>query len=541
MSATPIAVVQHWTRKYFRERDDVYSDIYENRQFNAIYLTMLVMAGLIALLGLLVNSPAVIIGAMLISPLMGPILSCGLALTLADWDLGKKGLRNVVFSVVEVLLITALVTALSPLKDPTPEILARSNPNLMDLLIAFFSGVAGSIALTTRSKSGLTIIPGVAIATAVMPPLATVGYGVATAQWAIARGSFMLFFTNLVAIVISADLVFFIAGFRPRHKVAQGSSPKFVRARGVIAVVILAVISIPLVRTLAQAAQQARARRQILTVLKSLEKPHDVQLGSWHFDLEPGRVVVDASITTGEPLDKDVIAQTQRMLTESLSRSAELHIRQIRVDDGEPAKAGHDFLSGGNLAATAPPPKAPEEIVADYQKRIQASLSQLAQPAGFSDVKVDEVGVRSDGSVDVHFTAKRDTPVEPDMLFVFSSALERELLHPIGMQSELLVGSTDLKFVKASRRLQRSSDVDLRKLAAIADGDNHIEEAVISFSVNSPLNQQRARTIERALKKPVTINANASSNLTDEDAVIVLRQRTSVAPRVTGDSSPPVH
>ena len=90
MSASTGIAIQRWTQKYFRDLDEVYSDIYENRQFNGIYLTMLVMAGLIAVLGLLINSPAVIIGAMLISPLMGPILSCGLALTLADWDLGKK-------------------------------------------------------------------------------------------------------------------------------------------------------------------------------------------------------------------------------------------------------------------------------------------------------------------------------------------------------------------------------------------------------------------------------------------------------------------
>src|SRR5689334_518545 len=99
MSGTAVATLHQWGHKYFRDRDEIYADIYENRQFNAIYLTMLVMAGLIALLGLIVNSPAVIIGAMLISPLMGPILSCGLALTMADWDLGKKGLRNVGLSI----------------------------------------------------------------------------------------------------------------------------------------------------------------------------------------------------------------------------------------------------------------------------------------------------------------------------------------------------------------------------------------------------------------------------------------------------------
>ena len=97
---------------------------------------MLIFACLIALMGLLLNSPAVIIGAMLISPLMGPILACGLALTIAEWSLGKKSVRNLVLSVVEVVLIATIATHLSPLREATPEILARTNPNLMDLLIA---------------------------------------------------------------------------------------------------------------------------------------------------------------------------------------------------------------------------------------------------------------------------------------------------------------------------------------------------------------------------------------------------------------------
>ena len=92
-------------RDLFRSRNEIYEDASEGRQFDAIYFIMLVLSCLIALLGLLLNSPAVIIGAMLISPLMGPILSCGLALTVADWKLGKKAARNVAFSIVETILI----------------------------------------------------------------------------------------------------------------------------------------------------------------------------------------------------------------------------------------------------------------------------------------------------------------------------------------------------------------------------------------------------------------------------------------------------
>jgi uncharacterized hydrophobic protein (TIGR00271 family) len=524
MSATGFAAVKQWSRQYFRDREDVYSDIYENRQFNAIYLTMLVMAGLISLLGLLINSPAVIIGAMLISPLMGPILSCGLALTLADWDLGKKGLRNVSLSVVEVLIITALVTTFSPLKDATTEILARSNPNLMDLLIAFFSGVAGSIALTSRSKTGLTIIPGVAIATAVMPPLATTGYGLATAQWQIARGSFMLFFTNLVAIVISADLVFLIAGFRPRQRVARGTPAGWVRARGIIALAILIVISIPLIRTLAQAAQQAQARRQIYAVLKTLERPHAVQLGNWRFDLEKDRVVVDASVTTGEHLDDQVVQQTQRLIASSLGRHAELHLTQIRVDDGRQREASKDFLSGGNLAVPAPPPKPPEEVIGEYQQHIETTLSKLAKDLQFSELNVRAVGIDADRSVTVQVSARRETPVSREVISVLSSALAADLSRPVTLDCNFAIGNASVAFRKDSVRILPASEPELSKLRTLRKNMEGLDTAAVSFPAASPLNERRVRVVATALGMPVEMNIDPKLEGGTESATVHVKQ-----------------
>lgn len=133
MSAAPTVAT-----RLFKPPDVVYQEAYEGHQFDAVYFAMMVFACLIALMGLLLNSPAVIIGAMLISPLMGPILACGLALTTAEWSLGKKAGRNLVLSIAEVILIALIATHFSPLRESTPEILARTNPNLMDLLIAFF-------------------------------------------------------------------------------------------------------------------------------------------------------------------------------------------------------------------------------------------------------------------------------------------------------------------------------------------------------------------------------------------------------------------
>ena len=167
--------------------------------FRGTNLWILIFAIFIASLGLNVNSTAVIIGAMLISPLMGPIIGMGLAVGTLDTELLKQSLKN--YGVATLIsVVTAMVYFLiSPLSEARSELLARTSPSLYDVLIAFFGGAAGVLALTTKSKG--QVIPGVAIATALMPPLCTAGYGLATAQWSYFFGAFYLFFINTVCCV----------------------------------------------------------------------------------------------------------------------------------------------------------------------------------------------------------------------------------------------------------------------------------------------------------------------------------------------------
>ncbi len=332
--------------------EEIYRDIDESRRFGPTYLLMLFLACLIALLGLLTNSPAVIIGAMLISPLMGPILACGLALTLADWQLGKKALTNIFLSVLEVIGIAALATWLSPLKELTPEILARTNPNLMDLLIAIFSGIAGTVALVKWQK-GLTIIPGVAIATAVMPPLAVTGYGVSTQHWASAGGGFMLFFTNMTAIVISADLVFLLAGFRPKQQMAPQQHRFMVRNRILIASALLLLLSIPLVHTLSLAAGQARLKREISGFLKAeLEQARKSKIAGLDFNSTEDPIPIEVVIRTINRFDGDVIRRISEQLSAKLNRKIRLDVQQVIVEEagvGDTARK-LDILKGGGEA-----------------------------------------------------------------------------------------------------------------------------------------------------------------------------------------------
>jgi uncharacterized hydrophobic protein (TIGR00271 family) len=197
-------------------KEQIYLDVARSATLldPSYWLQVLFAAG-IATLGLALNSPAVIIGAMLISPLMGPILAAGLALASGDVVLGARAFLNLVLSCSAAVVLAMLLVGALPFKETTGEIMARTQPNTLDLLIALFSGAVGSIAICKEVKGIATSIPGVAIAVALMPPLCVVGYGFGVAAtlnaaegMRVARGGGLLFFTNLVAITFTAMIVF---------------------------------------------------------------------------------------------------------------------------------------------------------------------------------------------------------------------------------------------------------------------------------------------------------------------------------------------
>lgn len=197
-------------------KEQVYLEICSSLSLDDVsyWIQVLFSAG-IATLGLVLNSPAVIIGAMLISPLMGGILANGLALAAGDVVLAIRSLLNLTLSCLVAISFAVLLVSLLPFKEITSEILARTQPNLLDLVVALFSGAVGSVAICKEPKGVATSIPGVAIAVALMPPLCVVGYGIGVAislnsvqGLQVASGGGLLFFTNLVAITFTAMLVF---------------------------------------------------------------------------------------------------------------------------------------------------------------------------------------------------------------------------------------------------------------------------------------------------------------------------------------------
>lgn len=213
-------------------KEEVYLGICDSVSLRDVsYWIEVIFAAGIATVGLVLNSPAVIIGAMLISPLMGSILGNGLALAAGDVILAIRAVIKLALSCLVAILFAVLLVSVLPFKEMTPEILARTQPNLLDLVVALFSGAVGSLAICKKPQGVATSIPGVAIAVALMPPLCVVGYGFGIALSVnmvnglrVARGGGLLFFTNLVAITFTAMTVFLalhIDSVRTKQKIRK--------------------------------------------------------------------------------------------------------------------------------------------------------------------------------------------------------------------------------------------------------------------------------------------------------------------------------
>ncbi|MGJ1262296.1 DUF389 domain-containing protein [Sphingobacterium spiritivorum] len=195
-------------------KEKVLENVTSNISFRGSNLWILACAIVVASVGLNVNSTAVIIGAMLISPLMGPIVGAGFALGTYDFALLKKSLKNLLIATLVSLSVSFIYFLLSPFKDAQSELLARTSPNIYDVLIAFFGGLVGVIAITRVEKGNP--IPGVAIATALMPPLCTAGYGLAIGNLSYFAGALYLYSINCFFICIST---FFIVKYLKYPKV----------------------------------------------------------------------------------------------------------------------------------------------------------------------------------------------------------------------------------------------------------------------------------------------------------------------------------
>ncbi|HJX14857.1 MAG TPA: TIGR00341 family protein [Candidatus Deferrimicrobiaceae bacterium] len=366
----------------------VVKDVQPETEASAGYFLALSVANLIALCGLHTNSLAVIIGAMLISPLMGPILSAGFACVTGNKPIGRQALKKIAFSIFLTLIVAAFATLLSPLKNPTAEILARTRPNFYDLVIAFLAGAVGATAICTK-KNYLTVVPGVAIATAVIPPLSVAGYGLGVGSLRIFGGGFLLFFSNFVSIIISTEVVFFIYGFSPGSETKEDVQQ--LKKRMVVLLAILFVITIPLVYTVHKTISEVALRTSVKGALRdNFDKTDVSHLAGFDYS-KPGDKVFEirATINTVRFLSEERISEISNNVWRALSKEVKLSVEQILVQKGglrEKALARRQvalvyeaFYSSRNPAFESVTAVAPEVLVlgdpgdnaAEFVKRVR--------------------------------------------------------------------------------------------------------------------------------------------------------------------------
>jgi uncharacterized hydrophobic protein (TIGR00271 family) len=308
------------------DHEEVIGRVRADAGWSMHFAVMTILSAGIAILGLLLSSPAIVIGAMLISPLMGPIIGAGFALATFDAAEIRRTLWALLAGTLLALVFCAGIVLLSPIQSVTSEIASRTRPNLFDLLVALFSGLAGTYAMI-RGRHGAIV--GVAIATALMPPVAVMGFGLATGNWTVLWGSSLLFFTNLMTIAAAAAALARLYGF------ATDLSPHQTRLQLIILAGSLVILAVPLGLSLKKIAWEAVATSEARSAVAEAFGP-DARISELdvRFDSEPLRV--NATVLTPK-YQQRVEQVVSGRLAERLGKTITVTVDQVHTSDGDAA------------------------------------------------------------------------------------------------------------------------------------------------------------------------------------------------------------
>ena len=287
--------------------ENVIAQITEGVAFQGAPLWILILAIFVASLGLNVNSTAVIIGAMLISPLMGPIIGIGLAIGIADLNLFRKAIINYLITTILSVVTATIYFSLSPITEAQSELLARTSPTLYDVLIALCGGAAGILAIATKGKNN--VIPGVAIATALMPPLCTAGYGLAMGNTSYFLGAFYLYFINTVFIAFTTCVGVRLMHFHRKKMVNQ---EKLKRVNYYIASIVI-ITMIPAGYMTWQIIKQSVIENNVESFLRNEIKDKGTYILSHTFDKENKTLAV---VTIGNSISNSNVKKAQEALSD---------------------------------------------------------------------------------------------------------------------------------------------------------------------------------------------------------------------------------
>ena len=313
-------------------QEEVNSNIQKGIMIRGTNLWVLIFAIFIASLGLNTNSTAVIIGAMLISPLMGPIIGMGYSMGVYDFNLLKESLRNFLFMIVVSLITSAIFFTLPLITSTQSELLARTQPTTYDILIALFGGLAGMVAQTRKDRTG-TVIPGVAIATALMPPLCTVGYGLATFQFRFMLGALYLFTINSIFIALASFIVTRVMNFKMIGELEPDKLKKLKRAMVAVIIIVTLPSVLIAISIIQRSAFEANYRNFVDEAFK-YDNTFVVE-SKYEYNANPRKQSVIEVRLFGEPLPDNVINNIRGQMSSVYHLpKVDLEVRQSNQEDG---------------------------------------------------------------------------------------------------------------------------------------------------------------------------------------------------------------
>ncbi len=412
-------------RNAFKVQNDIVSygdierDILEGIQIGGTNLIILVVAIFIASIGLNVNSTAVVIGAMLISPLMGNIIAIGYGIAIGDYSVTRRGLTGFGFQVIFSIVASTIYFILTPIDYASSELLARTSPTLFDLLIAIFGGVAAIIGIARKSKGN--VIPGVAIATALMPPLCTAGYGLGTGNFRYFFGAMYLFSMNAIYIIVATIMV--SKFLRLPYKVYETNYERRKKIRNTIIAAIIA--AVPSVYLAIDIVGENNIQSNINRYVRDVFDFSDTQVVYSNSDLEN----MDIEIALlGERIDEDQIEYLIEQKSKYDLDSLEVTITQVEVPEGITQQEIEEIMQNANESQTEVETKIAlsEQQIATLTEKIGALEDQIDK-LEYADSNIAEIGneVKAlyPNIADVEITIVADSEVVTEVSLKIASSI----------------------------------------------------------------------------------------------------------------------
>lgn len=313
-------------------------EIYDKIPVKGNNTWMLICSAMLASIGLDTGSGAVIIGAMLISPLMSPILGVGLSVGINDREMLTASVKNLCIAAVAGLLVSTFYFMITPLGEPTSEILARTQPTLLDVMVAFFGGVAGIVSISRSDKTNA--IPGVAIATALMPPLCTAGYGLALGRLDFFFGGFYLFFINAVFISLATFLIVKYLKFDIKHYVDKATERRVSR---IMAVMLFIVVS-PSAYFLYNIYQNVQTKKKIENLIVRDFASRDNEIIKWEVT-NTDTINTIKIYSVGDPVPDTMITHYNALLANNSLPQHQVKLVQLDVSAEDVRRMASDITN----------------------------------------------------------------------------------------------------------------------------------------------------------------------------------------------------